>query len=248
MDKVPSQALLQAGLETMRASGLKLQKQPSKGRSLIYALENGETVRVRTCNDHVLIVIADSPNADAKLNIEGTDHLLVVLAAEPRTPGNVLVYFVPTNTAISAARAGRKSWLSSNPITKGQNTPWNIWFDASGPDESHGYLKKWDRFRVDKQVSTISFLESAEAVHVDKSSSRDTRLTKPNSSPKEASTDSRKTGKRESRHNQLVRNTHEIDNRDSSKSLRSIIDQAREEIAHAAGVEATNVKIRIDID
>jgi hypothetical protein len=38
---------------------------------MIYALPNGGTARVRTCNDHVLIVPSDRPKPEAKLSIKG---------------------------------------------------------------------------------------------------------------------------------------------------------------------------------
>jgi hypothetical protein len=38
-----------------------------------YSLPNSESVRVRTCNDHILIVLGDKASGNAKPNIEGTD-------------------------------------------------------------------------------------------------------------------------------------------------------------------------------
>ena len=96
-----------------------------------YALPNGETVRVRTCNDHVLVALAASARKGAALNIEGTDHLLVVMPEIPRTGGSVIAYLVPTEIAVEAVRTTHADWLASNPNTKGKNRTWNIWFGAA---------------------------------------------------------------------------------------------------------------------
>lgn len=40
-------------------------------------------------NDHILIVLADRPGGDAKLNVEGTDLLLIIMPEIERTPGSV---------------------------------------------------------------------------------------------------------------------------------------------------------------
>jgi hypothetical protein len=83
-DRVPNDALVGAGLKLMRDAGMPLERAPARGRAMIYRLSNGQTVRVRTCNDHVLVVLADESSETAKLNIEGTDHLLVIMPQTPR--------------------------------------------------------------------------------------------------------------------------------------------------------------------
>ena len=70
-------------------------------------------------NDHILIVVADKPAVGARLNIEGTDWLLIVMPEAERKAGNVVAYLVPTNEAVEAVRKGHLAWLSSNPNTKG---------------------------------------------------------------------------------------------------------------------------------
>ena len=77
--RLPNDGLLAAGLELMKQNGMPLTKLPDFGRSMMYSRPDGQTVRVRTCNDHILIVLGDKPSGDAKLNIEGTDWLLVVM-------------------------------------------------------------------------------------------------------------------------------------------------------------------------
>src|SRR5271166_6556214 len=120
--RIDNNALLEAGLELMKRNGKSLSKQPSFGRKMLYSLPNGETVRVRTCNDHILIVVADSPALDAKLNIEETDWLLIVMPEIERTPGKVIAYLVPTAVAVEASRQTHSEWLATNPNTKGNNT------------------------------------------------------------------------------------------------------------------------------
>ena len=118
---VDNHALLAAGLDLMRQSGRSLKKVTGFGRSMRYTLPNGETVRVRTCNDHILIVLSDKPEGlETKLNIEGTDWLLIVMPEVERTPGKVRAYFLPTGVAVEAARRTHHDWLATNPQTRGQ--------------------------------------------------------------------------------------------------------------------------------
>src|SRR5258707_6067690 len=137
--RIDNDALLTAGLELMRQDGKPLSKLQSPGRSMLYALSSGETVRVRTCNDHILIVLADRPDDDAKLNIEGTDWLLLVMPEIERTPGSVIAYLVPTKVAVEAARCTHREWLATKPNTKGGNTTWNLWFDPDWPAKANDF-------------------------------------------------------------------------------------------------------------
>ena len=103
--KVPNDQLLEAGLRLMEQNGQPLQRAESKGRARLYRNPEGRTVRVRTCNDHVLVVVADSPEVGAKLNIEGTDSILIVMPEIPGSPGPVVAYLVPTSVAVEAVRS-----------------------------------------------------------------------------------------------------------------------------------------------
>lgn len=153
-DRVDSADLLAAGLELMRMNAKPVQKVESRGRSMIYAMANGETVRVRTCNDHVLIVVADRPTEDAKLNIEGTDWVLIVMPVVERSAGEVLAYLVPSKVAAEEARKTHKAWLASAPGTKGSNTTWNLWFRSDAPDKANDYAVKWQQYRLNGARST----------------------------------------------------------------------------------------------
>ena len=152
--------LRDAGLELMRANGNPLTKRPSPGRAMLYEMPNGQSVRVRTCNDHVLVVVADNPTIDARLNIEGTDLLLIVMPEIERAEGKVVAYLVPTEEAEEAVRKSHEEWLSSNPNTKGRNTTWNLWFGHSPSGMTarkgkQGYAEKWARYRLEGDVSTV---------------------------------------------------------------------------------------------
>jgi hypothetical protein len=144
-DRVDNQLLLESGLELMRQNGKPLTRQPGFGRSMRYAMANGETVRIRTCNDHVLIVLADDVDPDkATLNIEGTDWLLIVMPEVQRTAGKVLAYLIPTPVAVEASRRSHREWLNSNPNTRGGNTTFNLWFDEGGV--SAGFAEHWKQY------------------------------------------------------------------------------------------------------
>src|SRR4051812_40866573 len=72
-----------------------------------------------TCNDHVLVVLADSNRPDARLNVEGTDLVLIVMPEHPRKPGAVTAYLVGRQEVADAARTTHREWLSTNPSAKG---------------------------------------------------------------------------------------------------------------------------------
>ncbi len=150
---VDNSKLLRAGLELMRRNGQPLTKQPGFGRSMRYLTPTGESVRVRTCNDHILIVLAGDPDPDkAKLNIEGTDWLLIVMLETQRTAGKAMAYLVPTGVAVEAARRCHRQWLSSKPKTGGSNTTFNLWFDEGG--NSAGFAEHWKQYLLPGTVDT----------------------------------------------------------------------------------------------
>lgn len=146
--KIESSDLVEAGLAAMQALGRPLTRQPSKGRAMLYSMPNGETVRLRTCNDHVLIVVGDRPTPDAKLNIEGTDWLLLVMPEVERTPGNIVCYLLPTKEVEAEARRTHQEWLDGKPNTGGDNKTWNLWFRADGPGKANDYARKWQQYKL----------------------------------------------------------------------------------------------------
>ena len=147
--RIPNSALVGAGLDLMRLAGKPLDRMQAKGRAMIYRTGAGETVRVRTCNDHVLIVLADRADPDkARLNIEGTDYVLIVMPERPRTPGPVVGYLVPTDVASEAVRSSQRHWLATSPNTKGDNRTWALWFNADSLPEASGFREKWATYRL----------------------------------------------------------------------------------------------------
>jgi hypothetical protein len=131
----------------MKQNGQPLTKLPRSGRAMLYALTDGKTVRVRTCNDHVLIVVADTPSTqDARLKIEGTDKLLIVMPVVEHTPGKVLAYLVPTKDAVLAMRGEHQRWLETQPNTGGKNTTWALYFGERKPATATNFQDEWSRF------------------------------------------------------------------------------------------------------
>ena len=144
---VDNEVLLAAGLELMAQNGKPLTRISGTGRSMRYTLPNGESVRVRTCNDHILIVLSDKHSgSDAKLNIEGTDWLLIVMPEVERTPGKVRAYFVPTHIAVEASRRSQQQWLQTNPNTKGNNLTWCLWFRDD--EKTNNFDQIWSQYRL----------------------------------------------------------------------------------------------------
>ena len=165
-DRIDNEVLRDAGLALMQTNGKPLTKLPSSGRSMLYAMPNGESVRVRTSNDHILVVVADKPTTDdAHLNIQGTDWLLIVMPEVERAAGQVIAYLVPTKEVDEAVRKSHQAWLSSNPDTKGENTTWNIWFDHSysgmaSRKGKHEYAEKWAKYRLAGDMSTEDLIST----------------------------------------------------------------------------------------
>lgn len=152
---VPNETLLAAGLELMKQNGKPLTKTNGAGRSMRYSMSNGQTVRVRTCNDHILIVLGNKADGDAKLNIQGTDWLLVVMPEIPRTPGKIMAYLVPTSVAVDAARETHQAWLATNPNTKGDNRTWNLWFSENGPKKANGFHHYWKKYLLNGSPQSV---------------------------------------------------------------------------------------------
>jgi hypothetical protein len=153
-DRVPNEALAEAGLELMKQCGKPLERVKSNGRAMIYRMSDGATVRLRTCNDHLLVVLADVDDPDtARVNVEGTDYLLVVMPERQRTPGPVVGYLIPAEVVASAARSTHKEWLATRPNTKGDNRTWNLWFNKYGPSKASNFAEKWQQYRLPGSAS-----------------------------------------------------------------------------------------------
>jgi hypothetical protein len=125
---------------------------------MIYRTSEDETVRLRTCNDHVLIVVADQHDPDkARLNVEGTNYVLVVMPERPRTPGAVVGYLVPTEVVTEEVRGGQRHWLDTAPNTKGDCRTWALPFNAT-------LREKWQRYRLGGRALAGTTASSSVAV------------------------------------------------------------------------------------
>ena len=159
--RIENSILVNAGLTLMHQNNMPLTKVRGTGRARIYEFQNGETVRVRTCNVHRLVTRTSSPDIEsAKLNIEGTDYLLNVMPAIECTDGEILAYLIPTEVAVKAVKESHRAWLQSNPKTKGNNTVWNLWFDTNydgmeARNLKHLYAIKWRKYRLKGTVSSL---------------------------------------------------------------------------------------------
>ena len=148
--RVATPVLREAGLQFMRDNGKPLTR--AKRRGQVYEMENGETVRVRTNNDRVLMSHADNPSTpDAYIiGIENCDWLLIVMPEVKRTEGKVAAYLIPSPVVANALREGHQAWLDEDPDTGGENTLFNLWFDEAIPTapKSGGFAAKWSQYRL----------------------------------------------------------------------------------------------------
>jgi hypothetical protein len=100
------------------------------------------------------VALATSPGEGARLNIEGTDHLLIVMPETPRHHGAVIAYFIPSEVAVKAVRSSHAAWLASKPNTNGDNKTWCVWFDDDGPAKANGFAQQWSQYRLPGKGST----------------------------------------------------------------------------------------------
>lgn len=143
--RVDNEYLIAAGMELMRCAGKPIQKIDSPGRSMIYRLDSGETVRMRTCNVHSLnLNVSD----EGHFNIEGTDYLLFVTPEIERTLGTVIAYLVPTTIAIDAARQAHDEWFASRPNLTEKNSAPVLRFNKRGSPVANDFATKWSEFRL----------------------------------------------------------------------------------------------------
>ena len=70
-NKIDNKLLRETGVELVKKSKTPLDK-IIRGKSTIGLTPCKKTVRIRTSNDHRLIITANQPDPNASLNIEGT--------------------------------------------------------------------------------------------------------------------------------------------------------------------------------
>lgn len=145
---IPNGLLQDAALRLMKKEGKSLERLPKKGTAKLFKTPEGKTVRIRTCNDPILVTVAKHAGKGAKLSIEGTDYILIVMPEIKRTYGPVIAFLVPTDIAVKDVREAHGKWLDGDPSTSGKNTTWNIWFGKGGPPASSGFFKKWNQYKL----------------------------------------------------------------------------------------------------
>jgi hypothetical protein len=168
--RIPSKVLKEAALQQMSENDMELLKMTTGSRAMIYSMPDNKTVRIRTTNDPVLVVVAESADPKSKMNIEGTDYLLLSMPEEPRSPGKILCYLVPTNIAVDSIRESFMKWLDTNPNTNGDNKTRNIWFDSKGSAWS-GFRSKWEKYLLQASSEVKKIQKQIEA-----SKDRDSKL------------------------------------------------------------------------
>jgi len=146
MSRVENSSLLAAGLDLMELSGRPLTKISTGNRSMLYRLPEGETVRVRTCNDHVLVVIATPAPDDIALNVDGTDFILFVVPKIERTKGEVEAFLLPTAAVVRAVRTAYAQSLTG-VRNRDTSTTCNLWL-GNGPDNASNFRTHWNEYRL----------------------------------------------------------------------------------------------------
>jgi hypothetical protein len=163
---------------------------------MIYALPNGQTVRARTCNTLDLVVNADRPSLNARLGIEGTDWLLIVMAEKQGK--KAAVYLIPTAEAVDGLRKSHGKWLALNPNTKGTNKTWAIPFYPDAFRGANDFSVVWSMYRE----GTVDVAASGRV----------------------------RTGGTD------------------MGSIEAVVDAHRQSIAKSLGLQASNIKITIDLN
>jgi hypothetical protein len=117
-------------------------------RRQVYQSRSGERVLLRTSNDRVLAVGASSTiPAEATLDIDDCDVLLIAMPTEKRGTSAVEAYWVPATIAARDVKLAHQTWLDGNPSTKKYNKTYSIWFDQ-GVSESGMSREKWSQYRL----------------------------------------------------------------------------------------------------
>jgi hypothetical protein len=146
---IPTIILRQHAIEAMEKFGRPIERCSGVGSKQLFEDPAGETVCLRTHNDRRLVVTTSSTEPNAKLDIEGTNYLLIAMPQSRREHGPTDVYLVPTPVAAQAIRKAHEAWLSTSPNTKGSNTTWKLEFDQTKYDWESNFAAKWLEYRID---------------------------------------------------------------------------------------------------
>ena len=137
----------------MKKCGKPLTKRQNS-RALIYETANGESVRLKTNMGRVLMSKTDSPDTDAKQNLEETKWILLVIPEVRNALGPLVAYLLPAEMVVETFRNSHAKWRSCpDTSTQGANMTWVLHFDEirlGKPDknELYGYAERWKIYRL----------------------------------------------------------------------------------------------------
>ena len=141
----------------MAKSERRFEPVPSSGRSMIYRTDNEMTLRLRTSNDHVLVIVANPQGDSWDLNIKGTDLVLVVMPTHPRSVGEVRGFLVPTDVLVDAVFDEYRSPLSMPPSSDATPYAVPLAFGASSDDGS-SFATTWEKYLLEASVDAGDFI------------------------------------------------------------------------------------------
>jgi hypothetical protein len=147
-EKLTTPALRAAALEIAEQSGRPLKRDILRPRKQAYCTSTGERVLLRTSNDRVLTATASSTTpAEATLDFEDSDALLIAMPIERGRLSAVEAYWVPSGDAARDVKAAHQRWLNGSPKTNNNNRTYSVWFDEA-ISSSELFREKWSLYRL----------------------------------------------------------------------------------------------------
>ena len=166
-NKIDNKLLREAGVELMKKNKMPLSN-ITLGNSMIGLTPCKNSVRIRTSNEHRLIITANQPDPNASLNIEGTYWLLMVMPERERTFGKVIGYLIPTAVIKEKMKISHEAWLGTKPQTSGNNHTWTLEFKKNTgkrldrhKELGFKFFEKWKEYRF---KDSVEILETGEIV------------------------------------------------------------------------------------
>ena len=166
-NQIANKLLREAGVELMKKNKMPLGN-ITCGNSMIGLTPCKKSVRIRTSNDHRLIITANQPDPNASLNIEGTYWLLMVMPERERSLGKVIGYLIPTAEIKEKMKISHEAWLETKPQTSGNNQTWTLEFNKyigkrldRHTKLGFDFFEKWKEYRL---KDSVGILETGEIV------------------------------------------------------------------------------------
>lgn len=173
--KIPNAALIKCAAEIMSAENRSFEPISTRGRSMIYRTEDNKTVRLRTSNDHVLVIAAKPLEDKWQLNIEGTDYVLVVMPVIQRVVGEVRAFLVPTELLVRLVREEYAEMLNQVPEIGMKPNAVTVQFGSPNND-GEPFDRAWDPYLLPHTTDSHAYVD----IPADKSHrSRQLRQSKP---------------------------------------------------------------------